>query len=185
MSENVKSITSPTLPEKLNPSEKALIEFYERTEEECGGRARIIETLVRTGDRRAVRLIQELGKATNGHKPLYKILKKLGISNSDFMDLISTGDVVQAIFKAQRKFADSLEDVAEATVLSAKIKGDKGYKDREMIFKLTGLLRKDQPMVAINLNQTFSGVGSFEKVVGGASKLAQTDPFEDVEVIDD
>lgn len=183
----------PTLAEKLGelstPYEQALDNYLAQVEENLGGRQRIIDTLIRSSDQRSKQLIMALGRIDAGAASLYQVIRSIGLTADQFMRIMSAKEVSAAVLEAQHTLAQGLPGVMEATLKSAQVEGKDGHADRKMVLEMAGLLKKDSPMVAVNLNQNFTGtfgVGDFEKAVGGASSMAQDNPFEvEAEVIEE
>lgn len=159
------------LAETLNQLEKAL-----------GGRVHLASTLMATGNADAKRIAAALVKQKNRKKDLYTICREAQSSPEALSRAIEEGSLMKATMETFMQLASGVPEVVKKSIDVAVTGGVEGYKDRELILKVSGLLKEGRG-VQVNLNQNISQIGSggFEKMIRDIGVNASEDPFIDVE----
>ncbi len=143
---------SVKLAKPENPVETLVRSQMEELEEMVGGRHNLITGLLASDDHRANRLATALQKADNADKNIYDVCRSVNMSLEEALRCFSKGEIFKSTIETFLALSEGLPAVMQQSVEVAKSHGPDGYKDRELLFKLSGLL-KDGGGINVNLNQ--------------------------------
>jgi len=179
-----------TLPMQIS-EEKQLIKVdlkdsLNELETRVGGRHRLISALIISDNPKAREFAKLLAKQKSHQYTLWELCNKQKLNPQELFRQITEGTLAQSAVEAYVKVAAGMPKVVEKSVEVATSLGVEGFKDREMLLRLGGMLTdKSGPQVQVNLNQNFHKAGHFEQTMEFGSAGALDDPFIEAEEVED
>lgn len=149
-------------------------------EKSVGGRQRLINALILSGSPTAQRTAKLLQKAESQKLPLLEAIRAAKSDVNEVINAFSKGSLVESTVKTIARLSDGMPAIMDESIAAAL--APDGFKDREMLFKISGIL-DTKPMVQLNLQQNLGSFGSpgvFEQVIRGGSAAQFDDPFAEV-----
>lgn len=160
--------------------EEAFAHLMSELEAQLGGRDRFIQALIATENPKAKPLVQALGKEENAEKSVGELCLELKTDPSMLMKSATDGSLMLSMTNAFLSLAQGMPQVIHSSIDTATNLGPDGFKDRELLMKVGGLL-KDGGGIHLNLNQQINTVPQVDQFLTASSEIGKQNPF-DIEI---
>jgi hypothetical protein len=166
---------------ELGKTESKLKSFMEQLEKQVGGRDRMIMALAHLNNPIAKKMSSALLDPRNEKVSMYEICRQIRVAPGELIKATQEGKLEKSIIEAMTTLAQDLPGIVEKSIDVATTMGPDGFKDRQLLLKMAGMLTEGGGINISMKQQMGSNPGRiFEHVVAGNDRSAQDNPLDTV-----